>query len=86
MTSFCPAEFVTLLSNSDGDALVRTAPRGALSAALSRHTRNHGEYMATGGDGMGSSELQRLKSFHDKLRRYNLVVEYSPEIPPFARF
>ncbi len=31
---------------------------------------------------MSDSEIRRLTSFHDKLRRYNLVVEYSPEIPP----
>ena len=29
---------------------------------------------------MSDSEIRRLTSFHDKLRRYNLVVEYSPEI------
>lgn len=52
------------------------------ASALYRHTRNHAEYVETGGVGMGDSELQRLRGFHDKLRRFDLVVEYDPEIPP----
>lgn len=47
-----------------------------------RRLRDHGEYVATGGDGMSEDKLQRLRRFYQKLRDENLVVEYDPDIPP----
>jgi hypothetical protein len=47
-----------------------------------RRLRDHGEYVATGGDGMAEDKLRRLESFWKKLRDENLVVEYDPSLPP----
>ncbi len=44
--------------------------------------RDHGEYMATGGKGMNDDKLSRLRSWYQKLRDENVVVEFDPEIPP----
>jgi hypothetical protein len=47
-----------------------------------KRLRDHGEYMATGGNGMSEDKLQRLRSFYRKLREENVVVEFDPSIPP----
>lgn len=47
-----------------------------------RRMRDHGEYVATGGVGMSQDKLNRLRSFYQKLRDENLVLEFDPEIPP----
>ena len=52
------------------------------SAGVLQHVRNHGEYMMTGGVGMSEGELKRLAGFHNRLRKFGLVVEYDPAIPP----
>ena len=44
--------------------------------------RDHAEFMATGGEGMEPWKLKRLRGFYTKLRRYDLVVEYDPVLPP----
>lgn len=47
-----------------------------------KRLRDHCEYMATGGKGMSEGKLSRLRSFYRKLREENVVVEFSPDIPP----
>lgn len=44
--------------------------------------RDHGEYMATDGDGMSLDKLERLRSFWKKLRDYKLVLVFDPSLPP----
>lgn len=53
-----------------------------LRASLYKLTRNHAEYMETGGVGMADADFTALTNFHKKLRDFNLVVEYDPDIPP----
>lgn len=47
-----------------------------------KRLRDHGEYVATGGVGMSEDKLKRLRSFYNKLRDENLVLEFDPDIPP----
>lgn len=42
--------------------------------------RLHGDYMATGGNGMDPTALGALRDFHHKLHDDGLVVEYDPNI------
>jgi len=44
--------------------------------------RDHLRFMETGGRGMSAERLALLKSFYDRLRRENVVVEFDPNIPP----
>jgi hypothetical protein len=55
---------------------------GPMQTSPYKRLRDHGEYVATGGRGMHQDELRRLRSFYQKLRDENLVVEFDPEIPP----
>lgn len=48
--------------------------------AVYRRLRDHGEYMATGGEGMGYTKLSLLKGFYERLR--DQVVEFDPDLPP----
>lgn len=47
-----------------------------------RRLRDHGEYMATDGRGMGEDKLSRLRSWYQMLRDEDVVVEFDPNIPP----
>ena len=42
--------------------------------------RIHGDFMATGGNGMEPAVLARLRAFHTKLRDESLVLEFDPNI------
>ncbi|WP_165960630.1 helix-turn-helix domain-containing protein [Actinocrispum wychmicini] len=42
----------------------------------------HGEYIATGGEGMSRDKLARVVSFYKRLRDDNVVIVFDPEIPP----
>lgn len=44
--------------------------------------RDHGEYMLTDGAGMSEDKLARLRSWWQKLRKDDLVVEFDPALPP----
>jgi len=57
-------------------------PRGMGTAWPSRHLRNHGEYIVTGGKGMTEEKLKRLRGFYKRMRDNNLVIEFDPGIPP----
>lgn len=46
--------------------------------------RDHGEFMATGGNGMSEEKLTRLKNWWKFLREKNVVLEFDPEFPPLA--
>lgn len=48
--------------------------------SVCRRLRDHCEYVATGGAGMGFEKLSRLKGFY--LRCADAVVEFDPAIPP----
>ena len=52
------------------------------STSAYRRLRDHGEYMATSGDGMSNDKLRRLRAFYRKLREEGLVLEFDPSIPP----
>lgn len=47
-----------------------------------KRLRDHAEFFATRGKGMSEDKLKRLRSFYQKLRTENTVVEYDPSIPP----
>lgn len=51
-------------------------------AAPVRRLRDHGEYIATGGRGMTEYKLERLRSWYQKLRDEDVVLEFDPDIPP----
>ncbi|EHB47622.1 hypothetical protein MycrhDRAFT_5748 [Mycolicibacterium rhodesiae JS60] len=57
-----------------------TRAQGA-SVAFQR-LRDHGEYMATGGRGMSESKIKRYKSWLNRMRENDWVVEFDPNIPP----
>lgn len=59
-----------------------TVPVAMGQASPCRRLRDHAEFMATGGKGMSESTLKRLKSFYDRLRRDNVVIEFDPDLPP----
>lgn len=42
--------------------------------------RDHGEYMATGGEGMPRKQLARLRGFYLTLRDKRMVVEFRPAL------
>jgi len=44
--------------------------------------RDHLEYMMTNGKGMAEDRLKRLRSFYQKMRDQDLVLEFDPNIPP----
>jgi transposase len=46
-----------------------------------RASRDHCEYMATGGKGMTARELGRLRNFYRKIQE-GFVLEHDPNIPP----
>lgn len=54
----------------------------ARSANLAKHLRDHLEFMATDGEGMSPRKLRDLMRFYRMIDTKNVVVEYSPEIPP----
>lgn len=54
------------------------------NASPNRRMRDHGEYMATGGEGMSQAKLQRLTWFYRFLQENDLVVEFDPNLPPEA--
>lgn len=41
----------------------------------------HGDFIATGGRGMDTADLERVHSFHARLRDANVVIEFDPNIP-----
>ncbi|CAM4518915.1 XRE family transcriptional regulator [Nocardia ninae] len=47
-----------------------------------RRMRDHGEFMATGGEGMSDEKKSRLRSWYAMLRKYNYVLEFDPKLPP----
>lgn len=51
-------------------------------SAIDKNLRRHAEWVVTGGEGMSDDALARVESFHRRLRDYNLVVEFDPDIPP----
>lgn len=59
-----------------------TPTNGQSQASPCKRMRDHGEYIATGGDGMSQDKLQRLRVFYRKLKDENVVVEFDPDIPP----
>lgn len=58
-----------------------TVPREFHQSAPDKRLRDHLEYMATGGKGMSTNKLERLRWFYSKLYNEDLVVEYHPDIP-----
>src|ERR1700736_2191621 len=46
-----------------------------------KRLRDHAEYRATGGVGMTTDQLTRLRAFYRLLRDKNLVVEFDPNLP-----
>lgn len=52
------------------------------NASPYRRLRDHAEFMVTGGKGMSKDKLHRLKGFYDKLRRFDVVVEFDPDFEP----
>ncbi|WP_078323617.1 helix-turn-helix domain-containing protein [Mycobacteroides salmoniphilum] len=57
-------------------------PTSMCQASPYRRMRDHGEFMATGGEGMSEVKLKRLRSFYQKLRDEDVVIEFDPDIPP----
>ncbi|KAF0847790.1 helix-turn-helix domain-containing protein [Nocardia caishijiensis] len=53
-------------------------------AAPYQRLRNHGEFVATGGNGMAEYKLDRLRGFYGRLRE-GFVVEFDPDLPPERR-
>lgn len=49
-----------------------------------KRLRDHAEYVATGGKGMSEDKLKRLRSFYERLRAEDAVVEFDPAIPPIT--
>lgn len=47
-----------------------------------KRLRDHAEYAVTGGKGMKSYKLSRLRSFYDRLIEEDLVVAYDRLMPP----
>ncbi len=48
--------------------------------SVCRRLRDHGEYYATAGEGMGYIKLSLLKGFYERLQ--GQVVEFDPDLPP----
>lgn len=44
--------------------------------------RDHGEFVATAGEGMSETKLKRLRSWYRRLREEGLVLEFDPTLPP----
>lgn len=59
-----------------------SVPDRMTQSTLYKRLRDHGEYMATRGEGMADSKLTRLRSFYRRLRTDNLVVVFDPNHPP----
>ncbi|PPJ08748.1 hypothetical protein C5E51_16410 [Nocardia nova] len=59
-----------------------TVPHRMTQASPYQRLRDHGEYRATGGEGMTDNQLNRLRGFYSKLRNNNTIVEFDPELPP----
>ena len=55
-------------------------PGEMCDTSLLRRLRDHGEFVATGGEGMSAAKLNRLPGFYRKLEKY--VVEFDPALPP----
>lgn len=55
---------------------------GHTQAYLHRQLRNHLDYVVNGSEGMSEVNLERLRLFYNKLKDFDLVVEYSPLNPP----
>jgi transcriptional regulator with XRE-family HTH domain len=55
-------------------------PGDMSETSLLRRLRDHGEWVATGGEGMSESKISRLFGFYRKLQDY--VVEFDPTLPP----
>lgn len=51
-------------------------------ASVCRRLRDHGEWLATGGEGMSEAKLSNLRYFYNRLRDEGLVIEFDPNIPP----
>lgn len=51
-----------------------------------RRLREHGEYYATGGEGMSEDKLSRLRGFYRTIRRDDVVLEHDPNLPPIDGF
>lgn len=51
-------------------------------SSLDQNCRDHLEYQFTGGKGMPKYKVERLMSFYERLVKYDLVVEFDPNIPP----
>jgi hypothetical protein len=51
------------------------------SAAFQR-LRDHGEFMATGGEGMSEAKLGRLEAWWRYLEEHDVVLEFDPNLPP----
>lgn len=51
------------------------------AAKPNKYLRDHMEYKATKGKGMSEDKLKRLRGWHRKLIRGNLVVVFDPNIP-----
>ncbi|GGM39375.1 hypothetical protein GCM10012275_07830 [Longimycelium tulufanense] len=54
---------------------------GRYHNSLYKRLRDHGEFVATGGEGMTADKLQRLRSFYLKLRASRTVIVFDPSIP-----
>lgn len=55
-------------------------PAELTQASPYRRLRDHGEYVATGGVGMSTDKIKRLRSFYRNMR--SAVVEFDPDLPP----
>lgn len=59
-----------------------TVPTRMQRSAPHHRIRDHAEYMATSGRGMSRNKLYQLYLWYRRLREENLVLEFSPDIPP----
>ncbi|MDR7303511.1 helix-turn-helix domain-containing protein [Haloactinomyces albus] len=51
-------------------------------AGIYHRLRDHGHYMVGGEDELSYERLKNLGGFYDRLKEYDLVVEYDPSIKP----
>lgn len=65
-----------------GQAWPWATGQGHTKAGAYRRLRDHGEFMRTGGAGMDSDKLKRLKVWWKMMHDEDLVVEFDPNIPP----
>lgn len=59
-----------------------TVPSTMQRSAPHHRIRDHAEYRATSGEGMSRNKLYQLHLWYRRLRDEDIVLEFSPDIPP----